>query len=312
MEKNKISVIVPIYNVEKYLDKCINSIVNQTYQNLEIILVDDGSPDKCYQICDEWAKKDARINVIHKKNGGVSSARNAGLDVATGDFIGFVDGDDIIAPDFYETLADEAEKNSADISACFFKYYNDDYSVQKHAECYIKSQKSYTSYELLNDYFSSCKGEWVSFCNKIIRSYLFSGLRFPAGRVFEDWTLAPIIYSRAVRICFTPKPLYGYVIHAGSAVRTLNLKTFYDCVLADYDHFRYFNNIGLTDFNDNIRAFAKSDFRKCIKVYKNSKKSKNLLEKAFVKCNEINSLTSVEKAMFRFPMLFKLLYKLRG
>ncbi|OUQ56652.1 hypothetical protein B5E58_10530, partial [Tyzzerella sp. An114] len=96
MENKKISVIVPIYNVEKYLNRCVDSIINQTYKNLEIILVDDGSPDNCGKICDEYAKKDNRIKVVHKENGGVSSARNVGLNIATGDYIGFVDGDDWI------------------------------------------------------------------------------------------------------------------------------------------------------------------------------------------------------------------------
>lgn len=307
-----ISVIVPVYNVEKYLDRCIQSIVDQTYKDIEIILVDDGSPDNCPKMCDEWAQKDSRIKVIHKKNEGVSSARNAGIDAANGDFIGFVDGDDFINPQFYETLVLQAEKNKADISACYFNYFNDDYSVYKRDECYIKSQKNFTSKELLNDYFDSCKGEWVSFCNKIIRSCLFSGLRFPKNRVFEDWTLAPMIYSRASVICFIPKPLYGYVIHSGSAVRTRNIKSFYDCVLADYDHFRYFNNLGITDFNENIRGFAKSDFRKCIKVYDNSDTCAKMLADAYKKCVEMGSISKAEKIMFRFPLVFKMLYKLKG
>ena len=99
-----ISVIVPIYNRELYLEKCIESIVSQTYSNLEIILVDDGSPDNCPAICDEWAKKDSRIKVVHKENGGVASARNAGLSAATGDYVAFVDGDDFIAPEMYSVL----------------------------------------------------------------------------------------------------------------------------------------------------------------------------------------------------------------
>lgn len=99
-----ISIIVPIYNVELYLEKCIESIINQTYKNLEIILVDDGSTDSCGKICDEYAKKDNRIKVIHKINGGLSDARNKGMEIAKGKYIGFVDGDDYVASDMYETL----------------------------------------------------------------------------------------------------------------------------------------------------------------------------------------------------------------
>ena len=112
----KISVIVPVYKVEKYLDKCVESIVNQTYKNLEIILVDDGSPDNCPAMCDEWAEKDERIRVIHKENGGLADARNAGMDIATGDYIGFVDSDDWIEPNMYEVLLKNALKYDADIS----------------------------------------------------------------------------------------------------------------------------------------------------------------------------------------------------
>lgn len=113
-----ISIIVPVYKVEKYLDRCVESIVNQTYQNLEIILVDDGSPDKCPVMCDAWVKKDSRIKVIHKENGGLSDARNAGMERATGDYLGFVDSDDWIAPEMYEKMMYAIQKDGSDIVAC--------------------------------------------------------------------------------------------------------------------------------------------------------------------------------------------------
>ena len=114
MDGSKISVIVPVYEVEPYLRKCLDSVVNQTYQNLEIILVDDGSPDKCPAICDEYAARDERIQVIHKENGGVASARNAGLERVTGDYIGWVDSDDWIETDMFEYLLENAEKFGAE------------------------------------------------------------------------------------------------------------------------------------------------------------------------------------------------------
>ena len=104
MEQQKISVIVPVYKVEPFLDRCVQSIVGQTYRNLEVILVDDGSPDNCSSLCDAWAAEDNRVKVIHKVNGGLSDARNAGIAVATGELMGFVDGDDWIAPDMYQHL----------------------------------------------------------------------------------------------------------------------------------------------------------------------------------------------------------------
>ena len=120
-----ISVIVPIYKVEQYLNRCVQSIVDQTYKNLEIILVDDGSPDNSPEMCDAWAEKDDRVQVVHKKNGGVSSARNAGLDAANGAYIGFVDGDDYIEPDMYAQLLQAIQKDSSDMAVCGY-YYNQD------------------------------------------------------------------------------------------------------------------------------------------------------------------------------------------
>ena len=113
-----ISVIVPVFKVDPYLDRCVESIVNQTYRNLEIILVDDGSPDSCGAMCDAWAEKDRRIKVIHKKNGGLSDARNAGLDIATGTLIGFVDSDDFIRSDMYLLLMERLMEDGSDIAAC--------------------------------------------------------------------------------------------------------------------------------------------------------------------------------------------------
>ena len=116
-----ISVIIPVYNVEKYLKKCIDSVINQTYTNLEIILVSDTSPDNCEKICDDYAEKDSRIKVIHKEKNGLSAARNAGIDIASGKYIGFVDSDDYIALDMYELLYKNILKENADISACGLK-----------------------------------------------------------------------------------------------------------------------------------------------------------------------------------------------
>ena len=128
MSSPLISVIVPVYNVEKYLDKCIESIVNQTYKNLEIILVDDGSPDNCPQICDAWAEKDSRIKAIHKKNGGVSSARNAGLEIITGEYVTFVDSDDWIEQDYVSNIITSEHFDECDVIACgfTFEYAKDD------------------------------------------------------------------------------------------------------------------------------------------------------------------------------------------
>ena len=129
-----ISVIVPIYNVEKYLDRCVDSIINQTYKNLEIILVDDGSPDNCPQMCDDYAKKDSRIKVVHKENGGLSDARNVGMEVATGEYVSFIDSDDYISLDFYETLLETIVDNDSDIVECGVVKFYEDNSFDKYSD----------------------------------------------------------------------------------------------------------------------------------------------------------------------------------
>ena len=298
-----ISVIVPVYKSEKYLDKCVESIVNQTYKNLEIILVDDGSPDNCPQICDEWAKKDGRIKVIHKENGGVSSARNAGLDNSSGEYIGFVDGDDFIENDFYEFLYDNLAENSADISFCSFKTLDEKTGEYAQSNNYGIAEKSLAGEELLSEFFSSCKGELVSFCNKIIKRSLFDGLRFPQGRVFEDWTLAPMIYSRCVKAVFSPEYKYCYVVHQGSIMRTQTVKRFADCVSADYDHYCFFNNRGIETYNSQISDFARCDFLKCVKYYTPTAENKRLLKQSYEKCKKMNK-SKIIKFVYAFPFLF--------
>ena len=141
-----ISVVVPVYNVEKYIDKCINSIINQTYKNLEIILVDDGSPDNCGNICDEYAKKDNRIIVIHKENGGVSSARNIGIKNAKGKWITFVDSDDWIENDYVEKLSKIGIQNKAEVVLCGYNRINNNDKQPINA---IGEIKKYNSFEYL-------------------------------------------------------------------------------------------------------------------------------------------------------------------
>ena len=121
MDEKLVSVIIPAYNIEDYIGRCLDSIISQTYKNLEIIVVDDGSRDYTGEILDNYAKKDRRIKVIHKENGGVSSARNKGIEAAEGDYIGFIDGDDLIEPGMYKTLVDLLEEENADIAHCGYQ-----------------------------------------------------------------------------------------------------------------------------------------------------------------------------------------------
>ncbi|MDR3346595.1 MAG: glycosyltransferase, partial [Campylobacteraceae bacterium] len=202
MKNPLISVIVPVYKVEQYLAACLNSIVNQTYKNLEIILVDDGSPDNCGKICDEYAQKDSRIVVLHQPNGGVSRARNAGLDIAKGEYIAFVDSDDYIALDMYEELMSIAQKQSADVAICGI------YVIKKDGmEIFKKTLEGLDTngikYQfLINSYPSFPWG-------RLYKTKLFQGVRFPVGLIcYEDMFVMPKILSNADKIVFAPKPYY--------------------------------------------------------------------------------------------------------
>ena len=215
MEESLISIIIPIYKVEKYLNNCLDSIINQTYRNLEIILVDDGSPDNCPNICDEYAKKDSRIVVIHKENGGLSSARNAGLDVCTGDYISFIDSDDFVSKGFIKVLYDSLTINKADISECEFSDFVDseqdtiDNTDLNNKDNSIDS-KVYSSREmqlnLLNDAYVNHVVVW----NKLYKKSLFENIRFPNGKVHEDEYVTYKVFSEAKAIVYINKQLYYY------------------------------------------------------------------------------------------------------
>ncbi|MDO5379590.1 MAG: glycosyltransferase [Acidaminococcaceae bacterium] len=179
-----ISVIVPVYNVEKYLPKCVESIVNQTYKNLEIILVDDGSTDKSGEICDGYSLKDCRIKVIHKKNGGLSDARNVGLDICTGEYIGFVDSDDYIDKDMYRALYKFSEKNNLDVVMCGSYYVLENNILKsKSFEPKVLDQKK----EIIKEIFiNKYGGVSVSVCNKLYKNTVLEGLKFEYGKTSED------------------------------------------------------------------------------------------------------------------------------
>lgn len=211
MTNSLISIIVPVYKVEEYLDECVQSLVNQTYKNLEIILVDDGSPDRCPQMCDEWARKDPRISVIHKSNGGLSSARNAGLDAAKGDYIGFVDSDDIIDAEMYEKLFEPFEDylNIGITSCMIYRYvdgcitpYNKSWDVRKPR---LLSYKDF-ALELL-----PCQRNFV-ICCKLFKKELVQGVRFEVGKRNEDslFVFALSQNVNAFKQDMLEVPFYGY------------------------------------------------------------------------------------------------------
>lgn len=204
-----VSIIVPIYNVEQYLEKCIDSIINQTLKDIEIILVDDGSPDNCGQICDEYAKKDNRIKVIHKENGGLSSARNAGLKIATGEYIGFIDSDDYIELNMYEELYNIAKENNIDIVSC---NYNRIAKEIRKSEIYLPANKVIIKNEI-NDLIKKSnynKMLWYVW-KALYKREIIEKINFIEKPIIEDTPFNLEAYLKSNSIYHLDKPLYNYI-----------------------------------------------------------------------------------------------------
>ncbi len=211
-----ITVIVPVYKVEKYLPRCIDSIINQTYQNLEIILVDDGSPDECGKICDEYAKKDGRIKVIHKENGGLSSARNAALDVANGEYIGFVDSDDWIEADMYEEMYMQITASGADMACC--GRYNV-YENKPTSELFVLKEPCLMDSKAAIARALTWNGMDSAACDKLYHKSLFDNIRYPLGKINEDIAIAFRIMEKTKKIIHIGKPKY-YYFHRENSITT--------------------------------------------------------------------------------------------
>lgn len=218
----KLSIIVPVYNVEKYLRECIHSILNQKFQDFELILVNDGSTDSSRLICDEYSKKDTRIKVIHKENGGLSSARNAGIDIANGIYLSFVDSDDWINENMYIDMLEKAYTNNANIIVCNVMLMNKEGVEQPYTN--IKSDILFTRTEALSELF---KNEILLFsaCNKIYRRELFHDLRYKEGIILEDMDLAYKLFNKVNQVYYVHIPFYHYRYNDSSILRSeFNLK----------------------------------------------------------------------------------------
>lgn len=206
-EEVLVTVVVPVYNVEKYLDCCIESIVNQTYHNLEIILVDDGSRDSSGCICDHWANNDNRIKVIHQENGGLSSARNTGLESAKGQFISFIDSDDYIHNDFIQEMLQSCIKYNAKLCICGMESVADDFAPQYNDEI---NTELIDQGQLYNQLYSGRNVETVSAANKLYASELFNNLRYPVGKRHEDEAIIHFLIEKIEYAVWINCPLYYY------------------------------------------------------------------------------------------------------
>ena len=217
-----ITIIIPVYKVEKYLNRCVESVVGQTYKTLEIILVDDGSPDNCPKMCDEWAQKDARIKVVHKPNGGLSDARNFGLDNATGEYVFFLDSDDYIHRQTIEKLLGVAEEKKVDFVMCglsrFFDGENPEIEVKD-----VQIQV-YKDEQVIDNLYNSGIPYLMISCAKLFNKKIFDGLRYEKGRLHEDEFIIHHILSRTSSFAVSNEKLYYYFQHMASITRTISDK----------------------------------------------------------------------------------------
>ena len=213
MENPLISVIVPIYNVESYLNRCVESIVNQTYQNLEIILVDDGSPDNCSQMCDCWAGKDNRIKVIHKQNGGLSDARNAGMKIAKGDVISFIDSDDWIDLKFFEAMFNVMQDDESDIVSCGVKWVDEDGELLRTAS--VEAHEMLNTHDSMQELLLDGKLKQHVW-NKLYRRNVIENISFEKGKYHEVVFWSYQVIGRAKKISVIPDSFYNYVQRADS------------------------------------------------------------------------------------------------
>ncbi|WP_343290496.1 glycosyltransferase family 2 protein [Turicibacter bilis] len=250
---NLISVIVPVYNVEDYLERCINSIINQTYTNLEIILVNDGSTDSSGIICDQYSQIDSRIRVIHKKNGGLSDARNVGLDVATGEFISFIDSDDWISLTMFSEMVSQFTDTVDIVSAKFietdgivdYALFNDTNNVM------IFSGEEALKAHLNGQYF------YISVWNKLYRRDLFKQLRFPVGRLAEDLYTTHKLLCQSRQVVFVDKTFIYYFQREGSIMNRAGKKLIFDIYEGTKEQYQYLKSFTPVMKEENDRIYAK-------------------------------------------------------
>lgn len=304
-----VSIIVPIYNVENYLDKCVQSIVDQSYKNLEIILVDDGSPDNCPKMCDEWAKKDERIVVIHKSNGGLSDARNVGIAASKGEYIGFVDGDDWIETNFVRLLAEKLDMG-ADIADCATRLCDEDNAtILVRGAHENMSLASADALKLLLQENTVFQTVW----NKLYKRNIIINTPFEFGKYHEDnfWTWQ--VFLSAEKVFLIKEPLYNYVQRGNSIMgenysskRLDGLEAVFECfshLNSDKEYRELVSRKLVSDCMYNLQCTFKylngpqqkeakriiTDYIKKSKIKANDKALNSVWLKAFIKCPVIIS-----------------------
>lgn len=276
MTRPKISIILPIYKVEKYLKKCIDSILAQTFKDFELILVDDGSPDRCPEICDEYAKLDQRIRVIHKKNGGLSDARNAGLDIAQGDFVGFVDSDDYVSKQMLEVMYKNIVKYNADwVMGNYVRVDQNDCIIHDNNAYQIHAERCYSRDEFIEELVTEHGSFFVIAWSKLYKRDVFEHLRFPKGKQHEDEFLIHHIVGRSEKIVCIKEVVYYYLQRSESIMNTNFNVNRMDYGEALIDRYHYTKNIKKKEWKDSTVKKLTYELEKWNLIAKDDLKVKN-------------------------------------
>ncbi len=255
--KPLISIIVPIYNVEKYLCKCVDSILAQTYENIEIILVDDGSPDNCPAMCDEYAKKYDNIKVLHKKNGGLSDARNEGIKIAKGEYIGFVDSDDYIHPQMYEKLYNALADNDSDVSICScYRVDENGEIISQYSPLKNEFLTSTQAFAKLNEYASNY---YATACYKLYKKHIFDDISFPVGKLNEDQGIVHLVFWKSKKIATISDRLYYHYKRTGSIMQSRSVRS-YDEVEMFYRRIEFYREHKLYQFIPGMCEYMRNRF----------------------------------------------------
>lgn len=272
----KISIIIPVYNVRRYIKYCLDSLVNQTYKDYNVILVDDGSNDGSEKICDEYCQNHKNFKVVHKENGGVSSARNIGIGQADGDYIIFVDSDDIVSNKLCERIANIAIEQNIDVIQYEYLKFDREKEIkdyEKEVEEEITLCEVNKIDEIYKLYFIDEKIKRETW-GKAYRREILKDLKFPEGRLAEDLATTYLILSKCNKIVYTNEKLYYYRIRRNSIMRSGNIKLYYDAMLSHFEIYEFieskkkYANIAYTNyFNNLMKLYAKNNVEKC--NYKN-------------------------------------------
>lgn len=251
-----ISVIIPVFNVEKFLPRCVESVQKQTYTNIEIILVDDGSPDRCAEICDAYAEKDSRIRVIHKKNGGLSDARNAGMDIARGEYFCFIDSDDYIQPTMLEHMSSAIESSGAKLALCNLMCVDEKGSRVFDAQESCIQSGVFSAHELLPRFYQKLGWYYIVAWNKLYHRSLFEDIRFPFGKIHEDeYIAAQIIWNAQTIVCLESEEYIYIYQRKGSIMNSRKVRSHCDWLEALYQRFEFCKEKRtLADFTAETRA----------------------------------------------------------